>query len=194
MLLIADEIQTGFARTGKMFAMEHYGVDPDIIVTAKSLAGGFPLSAVTGRAEIMNVPPAGGLGGTYAGNPIAIAAALAVLDVMRDERLVERANRLGEAIRSLLGRLKGDVREIADVRGLGAMIGVEFASAATGEPDAGFAKKVQAKALEDGLLLLTCGIHFNVIRFLMPLTIPDAVLAEALQILERSIRSAAATA
>ena len=194
MLLIADEIQTGFARTGKMFAMEHYGVDPDIVVTAKSLAGGFPLSAVTGRAEIMNAPPAGGLGGTYAGNPVAIAAALAVLDVMRDERLVERANRLGEAIRTLLGRLKGEVREIADVRGLGAMIGVEFASASTGEPDAAFAKKVQARALQDGLLLLTCGIHFNVIRFLMPLTIPDAVFAEALQVLERSIRSAAATA
>src|SRR5215470_7532322 len=142
MLLIADEIQTGFARTGKMFAMEHYGVDPHIIVTAKSLAGGFPLSAVTGRAEIMNVPPAGGLGGTYAGSPVAIAAALAVLDVMRDEGLVERSNRLGEAIRSLLGRLKGDVREIAEVRGLGAMIGVEFADATTGEPDAAFAKKV----------------------------------------------------
>jgi len=191
MLLVADEIQTGFARTGKMFALEHYGVDPDIIVTAKSLAGGFPLSAVTGRAEIMNVAPSGGLGGTYAGSPIAIAAALAVLDVMRDERLVERANHLGEGIRSLLGRLRRDVPGISDVRGLGAMIGVEFADAATGEPDAAFAKKVQAKALEDGLLLLTCGIHFNVIRFLMPLTIPDAVFAEALQILERSVRAAA---
>ena len=192
MLLVADEIQTGFARTGKMFAMEYYGVDPDIIVTAKSLAGGFPLSAVTGRAEIMNVPPSGGLGGTYAGSPVAIAAALAVLDVMRDERLVERANHLGEGIRSLLGRLRRDVPGISDVRGLGAMIGVEFADAATGEPDAAFAKKVQAKALEDGLLLLTCGIHFNVIRFLMPLTIPDAVFAEALKILERSVTAAAA--
>jgi len=194
MLLVADEIQTGFARTGKLFAMDHYGVDPDIIVTAKSLAGGFPLSAVTGRAEIMNVPPSGGLGGTYAGNPVAVAAALAVLDVIRDADLVERANRLGEAIRSLLGRLKAEVKEIADVRGLGAMIGVEFADAGTGEPDAGFAKRVQAKALEQGLLLLTCGIHFNVIRFLMPLTIPDAVFAEALQTLERSIRAAAAKA
>jgi 4-aminobutyrate aminotransferase len=194
MLLIADEIQTGFARTGRMFAMEHYGVDPDIIVTAKSLAGGFPLSAVTGRAEIMNAPSAGGLGGTYAGSPVAIAAALAVLDVMRDEGLVERANRLGGAIKSLLEALRGEVREIADVRGLGAMIGVEFANAASGEPDAEFAKKVQAKALEDGLLLLTCGIHFNVIRFLMPLTTPDAVFAEALGILERSIRVAAGRA
>jgi 4-aminobutyrate aminotransferase len=191
MLLIADEIQTGFARTGRMFAMEHYGVDPDIIVTAKSLAGGFPLSAVTGRADIMNAPSAGGLGGTYAGSPVAIAAALAVLDVMRDEGLVERANRLGAAIKSLLEGLRNEVREIADVRGLGAMIGVEFADAANGEPNAEFAKKVQAKALEDGLLLLTCGIHFNVIRFLMPLTIPDTIFAEALRILERSIRAAA---
>jgi 4-aminobutyrate aminotransferase len=193
MLLIADEIQSGFARTGKLFAMEHYGIDPDIIVTAKSLAGGFPLSAVTGRAEIMDAPSPGGLGGTYAGNPVAIAAALAVLDVIRDERLVERANRLGDEIRSLLGRLQNDVRQIADVRGLGAMIGAEFADATTRMPDAAFAKNVQARALKEGLLLLTCGIHFNVIRFLMPLTIPDAVFNEALQILERSIIATAAT-
>ena len=193
MLLIVDEIQTGFARTGKMFAIEHYGVEPDIIVTAKSLAGGFPLSAVTGREEVMNAAPPGGLGGTYAGNPVAVAAALSVLDVIRDEGLVERAGRLGEALRTLLTRLRGEVREIADVRGLGAMIGVEFARPDTRAPDAAFAKRVQARALEDGLLLLTCGIHFNVIRFLMPLTIPDAVFDEALRILERSIRAAAQT-
>jgi 4-aminobutyrate aminotransferase len=192
MLLIADEIQSGFARTGKLFAMEHYRIDPDIIVTAKSLAGGFPLSAVTGRAEFMDAPAPGGLGGTYAGNPVAIAAALAVLDVIRDEQLVERANRLGGEIKSLLGRLQNDVRQIVDVRGLGAMIGVEFAVPETHVPDAAFAKNVQARALKDGLLLLTCGIHFNVIRFLMPLTIPDAVFTEALQILERSIIATAA--
>jgi 4-aminobutyrate aminotransferase len=192
MLLIADEIQSGFARTGKLFAMEHYGIDPDIIVTAKSLAGGFPLSAVTGRAEFMDAPAPGGLGGTYAGNPVAIAAALAVLDVIRDEQLVERANRLGGEIKSLLGRLQNDVRQIVDVRGLGAMIGVEFAVPETHVPDAAFAKNVQARALKDGLLLLTCGIHFNVIRFLMPLTIPDGVFSEALQILERSIIATAA--
>jgi 4-aminobutyrate aminotransferase len=192
MLLIADEIQSGFARTGKLFAMEHYGIDPDIIVTAKSLAGGFPLSAVTGRAEFMDAPAPGGLGGTYAGNPVAIAAALAVLHVIRDEQLVERANRLGGEIKSLLGRLQNDVRQIADVRGLGAMIGVEFAVPETHVPDAAFAKNVQARALKDGLLLLTCGIHFNVIRFLMPLTIPHAVFSEALQILERSIIATAA--
>ena len=193
MLLIVDEIQTGFARTGKMFAIEHYGVEPDIIVTAKSLAGGFPLSAVTGREEVMNAAPPGGLGGTYAGNPVAVAAALSVLDVIRDEGLVERAGRLGEALRTLLTRLRGEVREIADVRGLGAMIGVEFARPDTRAPDAAFAKRVQAGALEDGLLLLTCGIHFNVIRFLMPLTIPEPVFDEALRILERSIRAAAQT-
>jgi len=190
MLLIADEIQSGFARTGKLFAMEHYGIDPDIIVTAKSLAGGFPLSAVTGRADVMDAAPSGGLGGTYAGSPVAIAAALAVIEVIRDERLVERANQLGGEIKSLLGRLQADLPQIAEVRGLGAMIGVGFADAKTGEPDSLFAKRVQAGALEDGLLLLTCGIHFNVIRFLMPLTVPDTVFAEALQILERSIRAA----
>jgi 4-aminobutyrate aminotransferase len=187
-LLIADEIQSGFARTGKLFAMEHYGVDPDIIVTAKSLAGGFPLSAVTGKASVMDAPAAGGLGGTYAGNPVAVAAALAVLDIIRDERLVERAARLGDEIRSHLGKLQKEVPQIAEVRGLGAMIGVEFADVKTGVPDPAFAKKVQARALEAGLLLLTCGIHFNVIRFLMPLTIPDAVFAEALRILEDAIR------
>jgi 4-aminobutyrate aminotransferase len=191
MLLVADEIQSGFARTGKLFAMEHYGIDPDIIVTAKSLAGGFPLSAVTGRTDIMDAAPPGGLGGTYAGSPVAIAAALAVIDVIRDERLVERANRLGGEIRSLLGRLHAEVPQIAEVRGLGAMIGVEFADAKTRQPHPGLTKEVQARALEGGLLLLTCGIHFNVIRFLMPLTVPDAVFAEALQILERSIRAAA---
>jgi 4-aminobutyrate aminotransferase len=189
MLLIADEIQSGFARTGKLFAMEHYGIDPDIIVMAKSLAGGFPLSAVTGRATVMDAPAPGGLGGTYAGSPVAIAAALAVLEVIRDENLVERASRLGEELRARLDRLQRDVPQIAEVRGLGAMIGVEFADAKTREPDPAFAKKVQARALESGLLLLTCGIHFNVIRFLMPLTIPDAVFAEALQLLEQSIRA-----
>ena len=190
MLLIADEIQSGFARTGKLFALQHYGVDPDIIVTAKSLAGGFPLSAVTGKAELMDAAAPGGLGGTYAGNPVAIAAALAVIEVIREEGLVERANHLGGQLTSVLGRLQKTQPQIADIRGLGAMIGVEFNDPQTGEPDPGFAKRVQTKALEEGLLLLTCGVHFNVIRFLMPLTIPDAVFAEALGVLERAIKSA----
>ena len=190
-LFIADEIQTGFARTGRWFAIEHAGVDPDIIVTAKSLAGGFPLSAVTGRADVMDAAAPGGLGGTYAGNPVAIAAALAVIDVIESERLVERANRLGDGIRRTLEELRIAHPELAEVRGLGAMVGVEFADPTTGQPDAPFAKRVQAKALDAGLLLLTCGIHFNVIRFLMPLTIPDAVFDEALRILTQAIRDAA---
>jgi 4-aminobutyrate aminotransferase len=191
MLLIADEVQSGFARTGRWFAMEHALVDPDIIVTAKSLAGGFPLSAVTGRAGVMDAAPPGGLGGTYAGNPIAVAAALAVLEVIESEQLVARANRLGEAITQMLRELRNTVPHIADVRGLGAMIGVEFADPATGVPDAAFARRVQAGAFDAGLLLLACGIHSNVIRFLMPLTIQEPVFAEALQILDRSIRAAA---
>ena len=190
MLLIADEIQTGFGRTGKLFALEHYGVDPDIIVTAKSLAGGFPLSAVTGRAEAMDAAAPGGLGGTYAGNPLAVAAALAVLEVIREEGLVERANHLGGEIRSMLGRLQNTKPQIAEVRGLGAMIGIEFIDPKSGGPDAAFTRRVQARALEEGLLLLTCGVHFNVIRFLMPLTIPDGVFREALQILEHAIQDA----
>jgi 4-aminobutyrate aminotransferase len=190
-LLVADEIQSGFARTGRMFALEHCAVDPDIIVTAKSLAGGFPLSAVTARADVMDAAAPGGLGGTYAGNPVAIAAALAVIDVIRDENLVDRAQRLGDELRETLTRLAKTHRQIADVRGLGAMMAVEFGDPRTGIPDSAFAKRVQACALEHGLLLLTCGIHFNAIRFLMPLTIPDAVWREALAILERAIATAA---
>ena len=190
-LFIADEIQSGFARTGRWFAMEHADVVPDIVVSAKSLAGGFPLSAVTGRAEVMDAASPGGLGGTYAGNPVAIAAALAVIDVIESEGLVERANRLGDRIRRALEHARAEYPQIAEVRGLGAMIGVEFADPRTGTPDADFAKRVQTHAFEAGLLLLTCGIHFNVIRFLMPLTIQDAVFEEALGILEASIRAAA---
>jgi len=189
-LLIADEIQSGFARTGRWFALEHAGVDPDIIVTAKSLAGGFPLSAVTGRAEVMDAPPAGGLGGTYAGNPVSIAAANAVIEIIEREGLVARANAIGNTIRSAFSRWRATRPQIADVRGLGAMIGVEFADPASGAPDPAFAKRVQAAALDAGLLLLTCGVHFNVIRFLMPLTIEDAVLAEGLDILDREIDAA----
>jgi 4-aminobutyrate aminotransferase len=190
-VFIADEIQSGFGRTGRWFAMEHAGVVPDIVVTAKSLAGGFPLSAVTGRAEIMDAPAPGGLGGTYAGNPVAIAAALAVIDVMQEERIVERAAELGAALRGKLGELQKTYAHIADIRGLGAMVGVEFMNPATHEPDAAFAKRVQSHALDNGLLLLTCGVNYNVIRFLMPLTIPDGQFNEALAILERALAAAA---
>lgn len=186
-LLIADEIQTGFGRTGKMFAMEHYGVIPDLMTLAKSLAGGLPLSAVCGKAEIMDAPAPGGLGGTYAGNPLAIAAAHAVLDVIEDEQLLERANALGQRLKQKLEGLRKTVPQIADVRGLGGMIAVEFIQPNKRAPDPEFTKRVQARALDKGLLLLTCGVYGNVIRFLFPLTIGDALMEEALGILEYAL-------
>jgi 4-aminobutyrate aminotransferase len=185
-VLIADEIQTGFARTGKWFAMEHYDVLPDLMTMAKSLAGGMPLSAVCGRAELMDAPAPGGLGGTYAGNPLAIAAAHAVLDVIEDERLNERAMRLGQILKARLEGLRKRVPAISDVRGLGAMVAVEFAKP-DGTPDADFTKRVQQRAQDAGLLLLTCGVHANVVRFLFPLTIEDAVFEEGLGLLAKAI-------
>jgi 4-aminobutyrate aminotransferase len=187
-LLIADEIQTGFGRTGKLFAMEHYDVVPDLMTIAKSLAGGMPLSAVCGRAEIMDAPAPGGLGGTYAGNPLAIAAAHAVLDVIAEEKLVERAAALGARLKQRLRQLRESVPQIADVRGLGAMVAVEFGQPGDGAPDAAFTKRVQSRALERGLLLLSCGVYGNVIRFLFPLTIEDALMDEALAILAEALR------
>jgi 4-aminobutyrate aminotransferase len=186
-VLIADEIQTGFARTGKLFAMEHYDVLPDLMTMAKSLAGGTPLSAVCGRAEIMDAPAAGGLGGTYAAHPLAIASAHAVLDVIAEEKLCERAERLGKLLKARLAALRSAVPAISDVRGLGSMIAVEFAKP-DGTPDADFTKKVQQRAQQDGLLLLTCGVHGNVIRFLYPLTIEDAVFEQALAILTKALK------
>jgi 4-aminobutyrate aminotransferase len=191
-LLIADEVQTGFARTGKMFAMQHHDVAPDITTMAKSLAGGFPLSAVTGRAEIMDSPNPGGLGGTYAGNPLGIAAAHAVLDVIEDEKLCDRADALGSRLKQRLDSLRADVPEIVDIRGPGFMNAVEFNDARKKLPSAEFANAVRLKALDKGLILLTCGVHANVIRFLAPITIQDEVMTEALDILEASIREARA--
>ncbi|GGY08681.1 4-aminobutyrate--2-oxoglutarate transaminase [Paludibacterium paludis] len=186
-LLIADEVQAGFGRTGKLFAMEHYSVHADLITLAKSLAGGFPLSAVTGRAEWMDAPQPGGLGGTYAGNPLALAAAAAVIDLMQSDNLPARAERLGHQIKERLVALRQRVPAIADVRGPGGMVAVEFSHPGGREPDAEFARAVQAKALADGLILLTCGSDGNVIRFLFPLTIEDAVFEEALGKLETAI-------
>ena len=182
-LLIADEIQTGFARTGKLFAMEHYDVIPDLVTIAKSLGGGLPLSGVCGRAEIMDAPAAGGLGGTYAGNPVAVAAAHAVLDVIADEDLAARARALGERLVARLEGLRPAVPQIADIRGPGAMVAVEFMKPGAAEPDPEFTWRVQAAALARGLLLLTCGTYGNVIRFLFPLTIGDELMEEALDIL-----------
>lgn len=188
-LLIADEIQTGFARTGKTFAMEHYDVQPDLMTMAKSLAGGFPLSALTGRADLMDAAAPGGLGGTYAGNPLAIAAALAVIGVIEEEQLNARAERLGAALKERIGSLRQAVPQIADVRGLGFMVAVEFNKAGSNEPDVDFTKKVQSEALKRGLILLTCGVYGNVIRFLSPITIDDATFAEALDILDAAIKA-----
>jgi 4-aminobutyrate aminotransferase len=188
-VLIADEVQTGFGRTGKMFAMEHFNVIPDLMTIAKSLAAGMPLSAVTGRAEIMDAPAPGGLGGTYAGNPLAIAAAHAVIDVMAEEKLPERGAKLGEQLKGVLNGLKPRVKQVADVRGLGAMVAVEF-NDAQGNPDADFTKRVQAEALKRKLILLTCGVNANVVRFLFPLTTTQAVFDEAMGLLTESLLAA----
>ncbi|MFN4167421.1 MAG: 4-aminobutyrate--2-oxoglutarate transaminase [Pannonibacter phragmitetus] len=189
-LLIADEVQTGFARTGKLFAMEHYGVVPDITTMAKGLGGGFPIAAVTGRAEIMDAPAPGGLGGTYGGNPIGVAAGLAVLEVIEEEGLCERAVSLGNRLKQRLSGLAASVPQIADVRGPGFMNAVEFNIPGTTTPDPEFTNRVREKALERGLILLTCGVYGNVIRFLAPVTIPDDVFSEALDILEAALLSA----
>lgn len=186
-LMIADEVQSGFARTGKMFAMEHFGVSPDIMVMAKSLAGGTTLSAVTGKTAVMDAPAPGGLGGTYAGNPLAIAASHAVLDIMAEEGLVERANVLGARLLKHLEDRQALDERISDVRGLGAMVACEFANPLTGVPDMDLTKRVQTEALKRGLLLLTCGVYGNVVRFLFPLTIQDAVFTEALGILDAAL-------
>ena len=185
-VMIADEVQTGFARTGKLFAMEHTGVLPDLMTMAKGLAGGLPLSAVTGRAEIMDAPAPGGLGGTYAGNPLAVAAAHAVLDIIADEKLCERSAALGARLVDALNGMKAKQPRIAEVRGVGAMVAVEF-NTPDGKPDADFTKLVQQRALDAGLLLLSCGVYGNVIRFLFPLTIEDAVFEEGLAILQRAM-------
>ena len=187
-VLIADEVQTGFARTGKLFAMEHYDVAADLITMAKSLAGGMPLSGVVGRADLMDAAAPGGLGGTYAGNPLALASAHAVLDVIDDERLCERAVQFGDTLKARLEALRAEIPQLADIRGPGAMVAAEFLQPGTRTPDAAFVKRVQARALELGLLLLVCGTHGNVIRFLFPLTIETAVFDEALGLLEQALK------
>jgi 4-aminobutyrate aminotransferase len=190
-LLIADEIQTGFGRTGKLFAMEHFGVIPDLMTIAKSLAAGVPLSAVTGRAEIMDAPNPGGLGGTYAGNPLAVAAANAVIEVMEEESLPARGAILGAQLKDFLRVQRQVLPHIADIRGLGAMVAAEVRNPATGAPDADCVKRIQAEALKRGLIILTCGTDGNVIRFLFPLAIEQEVFDEALQILAAAIEQVA---
>jgi 4-aminobutyrate aminotransferase / (S)-3-amino-2-methylpropionate transaminase / 5-aminovalerate transaminase len=192
-LLVVDEIQTGFGRTGKMFAVEHSEVAPDLIVIAKAIGGGFPISAVIGRAELMDAPIPGGLGSTFAGNAVSCAAALAVLDVMQEEGVIARAQKLGDHVAQRLHAMRADPRFtcIGDVRGLGAMLAIELVRPRGGkEPAPELAKSVTAKALERGLIVISCGIYSNVVRLMMPLTMSLEVADEGLEILAASMLDA----
>lgn len=185
-VMIADEVQSGFARSGKLFAMEHFDVKPDVMTMAKSLAGGFVLSGIAGKAEILDAARRGGLGGTYAGNPLGVTAALAVLDVIKEEKILERSQLLGNRLRKFLADLNAP--EVTDIRGLGSMVAVEFGD--DENPNSAFASKVQKIAMENNLVLLTCGVHGNVIRFLYPITIEDELFDRALSILKDAIEQA----
>jgi 4-aminobutyrate aminotransferase/(S)-3-amino-2-methylpropionate transaminase len=190
-VLVVDEVQTGVARTGRFFAIEHYGVEPDLITVAKSIAAGLPLSGVLGRAEIMDAPPDSAIGGTYVGNPVAQAAALAVLDVVEEEGLCDRAATIGETIRSRMIAWQERFDAIGDVRGVGAMLAIEFVhDRETKEPAPELATEVVDHAAERGLLLLKAGVYSNVIRVLLPLVISDAELDEALDVWEESLDAA----
>lgn len=186
-VMIADEVQTGFARTGQLFAMQGYDVSADLTTMAKGLAGGMPLAAVTGRAELMDAAAPGGLGGTYGGNPLGIAAANAVLDVIEEEDLCNRANELGSRLKQRLESIRARTPEMVDIRGPGFMVAAEFNTADGSAPNPDMANAIRAEALSRGLLLLTCGVHGNVIRFLAPITIQDEIMTEAMDILEASI-------
>jgi len=189
-LLVADEVQTGAGRTGTFFAMEQMGVAADLVTLAKSLAGGFPISAVVGRAEVMDAPAPGGLGGTYAGSPLGCAAALAVLEVFEKDKLLERSRAVGERLTAGLKALAAQHRFIGDVRGLGAMVAIElFKNSDVHQPDADLAKAIVAKAAKRGLILLSCGVYGNVIRILVPLTASDALLDEGMAILGDTLRT-----
>ena len=187
-VLVVDEVQTGFGRTGKMFAIEHYGIEPDLLTVAKSIAAGLPLSGVLGKAEIMDSVGDSGIGGAYVGNPVAQAAALAVLDVFEDDALVERAAAIGETIRSRMEAWQERWDAIGDVRGLGAMLAIELVTdRETKEPAADVASRVVEAAAERGLLLLKSGIYSNCIRVLVPLVVSDAELDEALGVWEDAL-------
>jgi 4-aminobutyrate aminotransferase/(S)-3-amino-2-methylpropionate transaminase len=194
-LLICDEVQTGFARTGKLFATEYAGVEPDLMTLAKGLAGGFPLAAVVGKAEVIDAVAPGGVGGTYGGNPLACAAALAVMDVIEEEGLAERALAQGERLQEGLRAMAKRFPCIGDVRGLGAMVAMElFHDTDRERPAADITKALVAKAAEKGLLLLSCGHNGNVIRVLAPLTASDEILDEGLSIIEDALAAVVPTA
>ena len=189
-VMVADEVQSGFGRTGTLFAMEQFGVEPDLITLAKSIAGGLPLSSVIGRSDLMDSAHIGGIGGTFGGNPVACAAALAVLEVMDDEQLPERANEIGKKVRSKVESLKDKCPWIGGVRGLGAMIGVIIVDPETGAPDKKRTSRIHKYALEHGLVMITAGTDGNIIRTLMPLTIKDDILDQSLDILLQAIVNA----
>ncbi|MDQ0258897.1 4-aminobutyrate--2-oxoglutarate transaminase [Sinomonas atrocyanea] len=196
-VFIADEVQSGFARTGEWFAVQHEGVVPDLVTTAKGIAGGMPLSAVTGRAELLDAVHGGGLGGTYGGNPVACAAALAAIDTMETQDLRGRAREIEATVKERLGKLQAELGEagiIGDIRGRGAMLALEFVKAGSGDakvPDAAATKKIAEYCLKEGVIILTCGTYGNVIRLLPPLVISDELLADGLDVLEAAIRSVA---
>jgi len=187
-MFIADEVQTGFARTGAMFACEHEGIEPDLICTAKGIADGLPLSAVTGRAQIMDAPHVGGLGGTFGGNPVACAAALATISTIESDGLIERAQQLERIITEPLLRLQAADDRIGDVRGRGAMIAVELVKSGTADPDSELTQALSTAAHAAGVIVLTCGMFGNIIRLLPPLTISDELLIEGIDILSRILR------
>jgi 4-aminobutyrate aminotransferase/(S)-3-amino-2-methylpropionate transaminase len=191
-VLVADEVQSGFGRTGRMFGYQHAGIEPDLIVMAKSLAGGLPLSAVVGTATIMDAPLSGGLGGTYGGNPLSCAAALAVLDVFESERLVEQAAERGVQMREALLRMQARVPAIGDVRGLGCMLAMELVTdRATKQPDADLAQRIIHAARASGLLLLKCGPHKNVVRLLPPLVVTAEEMTSGLERLDAAVTQSA---
>ncbi|WP_353953127.1 4-aminobutyrate--2-oxoglutarate transaminase [Knoellia sp. S7-12] len=189
-VFVADEVQTGFARTGALFAMDHEDAVPDLIVTAKGIAGGLPLAAVTGRAEMMDAPHVGGLGGTYGGNPLACAAALAVIETIEADDLVGRARAIEATMMERLTALAERDARVGDLRGRGAMIAIELVDPATGAPDADLTKAVAAAAHQRGLIVLTCGTEGNVLRFLPPLAMPDHLLTEGLDVLDEVFANA----
>ncbi|KAB8307556.1 4-aminobutyrate--2-oxoglutarate transaminase [Erwinia endophytica] len=189
-VLICDEVQTGFGRTGKMFAFQHSGIVPDLVTVAKSLGGGLPISGVVGKAEIMQSPLPGGLGGTYGGNALACAASLAVLDVLEQGQLLQRANQLGEQLHDRLLQLAKKYACIGDVRGIGLMQAVEIIDAESRQPDAGLTQKILDCACQEGLLLIKCGVQRNTVRFLAPLVTSDSQLEEALHIFDIALARA----
>ena len=190
-MFIADEVQTGFGRTGQLFACEHENVVPDLVTTAKGIAGGLPLAAVTGRAEIMDAVHPGGLGGTYGGNPIACAAALGAIRTIEELDLVGRAQRIGQIMLPRLAELQQRYPVIGDVRGRGAMIAIELVQPGTTIPNTDVVGAVTRYCHAEGVLVLTAGTYGNVLRFLPPLTMPDHLLEEALSVLDKAFASVA---